>query len=148
MFSQNVNYLLAKKGQIVSFHTVRDMKVRKGQDPIQKESWFLARVGVAYDNIQNVKDKREDGRLPEENAGLPWGQWLEFPYVIGHKGEEYVRCSTLKNSKVKGRVVYTRHGVEISRDEAVRACLASEFKERNDDSDVFNIKASSILEVK
>jgi hypothetical protein len=148
MFSSTVNYLLAKKGQIVSFHTVREMKVRKGQDPIQKESWFLARVGVSYDNIQNVKDKREDGRLPEENAGLPWGQWLEYPHVIGHKGEEYVRCSTLKNSNTKGRVKYLRNGAEISREEAQLACLASEFRERDDDSDVFNIKASSILEVK
>ena len=147
MFTPTVNYLLSRKGQIVSLHTVRDMKVRKGQAPIQKESWFLTRIGVNYDNIQNVKDKREDGRLPQENQGLPWGQWVEFPYVIEHKGELYVRCSKLRNENAPGKVKFFRNGSEISREEAVAACLASEFA-RNDDGDVFNIKASSIITAK
>lgn len=142
-----LEYLLTRKGQIVSFRTIREMKVRKGQVSIQKESQFLARIGVSYDNIKNVQDKREDGRLPEENAGLPWGTWEIYPYVIEHKGERYIRCSVLNNPNVHGKARYIRNGEEISREEAQLACLSSEFKAR-DDGDVFNIKISSILEVK
>lgn len=145
MFNKTVDQLLAKKGQIVSFHTMRQMKVRKNHAPIQKESWFLARVGVVYDHIQEVIEKREDGRLPEENQGLPWGTWAYFPYVIEHKGEYYVRCTTLKNQNNRGRVKYIQNGIEITREQAQEACLASEFKEQ-DLADIFNIRASSIID--
>lgn len=146
MFNDTVTYLLTKKGQFVSFNTVRDMKVRKGVDPIRKESEFVARIGVAYDNIKNVQEKREDGRLPEENQGLPWGTWAHFPYVIEHKSEYYVRCSVAKGTV--GKAHFFQNGVEISREEAKAACLASEFKEKTGDEDIFNIKASSIISAK
>lgn len=143
-----LNHLLSRKGQIVTIHTIRDCKVRKDQQPIQKESTFQCRIGVNYDNIAAVQDKRDTGELPEKNAGLPWGQWLIFPYVIEHKGEQYIRCTTLHNN-YHGTVRYLRDGVEITRQEAEKACLASEFpKSQAKESDVFNIKIGSILDVK
>ena len=76
-----------KRGTIATLTTLRAMKVRKDKEPIQKLSTFQARVGVEYDNIQAVKDKRASGELPAENAGLPWGQWYDYPHIIEHKGE-------------------------------------------------------------
>jgi hypothetical protein len=141
-----VEQLLGKTGQIVTIKTQRTMKVRKGRAPIDKESTFQARCGVAYDNIKAVKEKREDGRLPEENQGLPWGTWKKFPYIIEHKGEEYFRFSTIKTAFVP-KVRYLRDGQEINAETAREDCLASEFSPK-DELDVFNIKISSILEVK
>jgi hypothetical protein len=140
------NVLMGRKGQIVTLVTERPLKVRKNQEQITKRSTFQCRVGVVYDNIQAVKDKRADGTLPAENAGLPWGEWVEFPYVIAHKGEYYLRCTMLRNAH-RVAPTYTRGGVEITREEAQIAALASEFRE-GDDNDVFNVKVSSIREVR
>ena len=143
--SVSIESLLAKKGQYVTFKTERTMKVRKGQSPITKISEFVARVGVTYDNMKAVKQKRSDGTLPEENQGLPWGKWVTFPYVIEHKDALYLRCSATQNKEQTGKVHYFRNGEEISRDEAQSACLASEFAPKSD-GDVFNIKVDSIID--
>lgn len=143
----DINELLNKKGQFVSFKTERNLKVKKNQTPIVKVSEFIARIGVDYDNMQSVKTKRENGELPEENQGLAWGEWVKFPYLIAHKDQFYLRCSTTKNSHQKGKVKYYRNGVEISKEEAKAASLASEFYDK-EDQDVFNIKVSSIIEAK
>lgn len=143
---QYLDTLMSRKGQIVTLVTARPMKVRKGQDAITKTSEFQCRVGVNYDNIKAVQEKRAEGQLPAENAGLPWGEWVDFPYVIAHKGEYYVRCTILRNAFRKAPT-FTRGGVEISKEEAQVACLASEFRE-GDDNDVFNVKLSAIRSVK
>lgn len=143
---QFLDTLLSRKGQIVTVKTERPLKVRKDKPAVMKASEFQCRVGVNYDNIQAVKDKRADGTLPAENAGLPWGEWALFPYVITHKGEYYVRCTVVRNNFRKAPV-YTMGGVEITKEEAQAIALASEFRE-GDDNDVFNIKVSSIREVK
>lgn len=143
---QYLDTLMSRKGQIVTLVTQRPLKVRKNQEAITKTSEFQCRVGVNYDNIKAVQEKRAEGQLPAENAGLPWGEWVDFPYVIGHKGEYYVRCTMLRNAFRKAPT-FTRGGVEISKEEAQVAALASEFSEGGD-NDVFNVKLSSIRSVK
>lgn len=138
--------LLERKGQICTFTTTRDLKVRKGHAPIKKTSTFQARVGVNYDNIAAVQEKRTNGELPAENQGLPWGEWVVFPYIIAHKGEHYFRCTSIRNNFIP-KTEYIRDGVIISKEEAQVAALASEFRE-SEPSEVFNIKLSSIVEVK
>jgi hypothetical protein len=141
-----LNLLMSRKGQIVTLVTERPMKVRKNQLPITKRSEFQCRVGVNYDNIKAVQEKRETGELPAENAGLPWGEWVEFPYVISHKGELYLRCTVLNNDFYR-EPVYTQQGDVISRETAQEQCLASEFSARGD-NEVFTVKLSSVLSVK
>lgn len=140
--------LMSRKGQIVTVKTIRAVKMRKGQPAVNKASEFQCRVGVTYDNIQAVQDGRADGTLPAENAGLPWGEWIEFPYTIGHKGETYVRCTLLKNNFRRAPVFTLVDGTEIAKADVMPLALASEFKEKDEDSVVFNIKLSSILDVK
>jgi hypothetical protein len=134
------------KGQFASLRTVRPIKVRKGKAEILKDSTFTCRVGVNYDNIAAVKEGREDGTLPSENAGLPWGEWLVFPYVIAHKGCHYFRCTTVHNEHAIPKVRFLRNGVEISKDEAKADALASEFYDK-DDTEVFTVKVESITEI-
>jgi len=140
--------LMSRRGQIVTVKTIRAVKMRKGQPAVNKASEFQCRVGVTYDNIQAVQDGRADGTLPAQNAGLPWGEWIEFPYTIGHKGETYVRCTLLKNNFRRAPVFTLMDGTEIARADVMPLALASEFKEKDEDSVVFNIKLSSILDVK
>jgi hypothetical protein len=139
-----VQDLMNLKGQIATLRTVRTMKVLKGQTEVLKESTFQCRIGVKYDNIAAVKEKRADGTLPEENAGLPWGSWLVFPYVIAHKGNHYFRCTTIQSTFIP-RVCFYQGGKEITKAQAQVACAASEFYEK--DNDVFTIKVESIVEI-
>jgi hypothetical protein len=143
-FPPLVGKLLDMKGQIVSLGTVRELKVRKGETAIQKASVFSCRAGVSYDNIKAVKEKRENGELPEVNQGLNWGEWAVFPHLIHHKGEFYFRCNTLPGNIPK--VAYQRNGAIITKEEAQVAALASEFRD-HEDTDVFTIKVSSIKEI-
>lgn len=144
---QFLDTLMSRKGQIVTVQTVRPLKVRKGMPEILKHSEFQCRVGVTYDNIGAVQEKRESGELPAENQGLPWGEWETFPYVIAHKGERYVRCTMLRNNFFRAPV-FTVNGETISREDAERMALASEFRKDEDGPDVFNIKLSSVINVK
>ena len=135
-----------KRGTIATLTTLRAMKVRKGMEPIQKLSTFQARVGVEYDNIKAVQDKRANGELPAENQGLPWGEWYDYPHIIEHKGEYYYRCTRVRNQFVP-QVTYLQHGVEITKESAEIQCLASEFR-GDTDNEVFTIKVASLQAVK
>lgn len=139
-----LDLILSRKGQIVTMTTSREVKVRKGCVPLVKMSTFQARVGVNYDNITSVKEKRVSGVIPETNQGLPWGEWEIFPYVIKHKDEKYVRCTVFNGNK--GSTKYFRGGVEVSLDSVKEDMLASELSEKS--GDVFNVKVSSIKTVK
>ena len=142
-----VQNLLALKGQFISITYGRDAKTRKGVAPMQKFSKMNLRVGVEYDNIQAVKDKREDGTLPPLNAGLSWGQYVPglYPFIIEHKGELYLRVFTVNGSKAES--TFARDGVEVSREVAKVECLASEFAEREDTLETMTLKIAGILEV-
>ena len=59
-----VQALCALHGQFASLRMVRELKVRKGKDPISKDSTFVCRIGVDYDNITQVEVKRDNGLLP------------------------------------------------------------------------------------
>jgi hypothetical protein len=137
--------LLRLKGQIVTVVIQRPLKVRKGAAEVIKTSKIQLRAGVVYDNQKAVIEKRENGDLPAENAGLPWGQWSIFPYVITHKGASYFRFATL-NGGNQTIVTFTRNGVAISKDEAMVDALASEKQER-ESLDTVAINVNNILEV-
>lgn len=143
--ADRLHMLMQRRGQIATITTRRALKVRKNQPAIDKISTFQCRVGVDYDNIQSVQDKRRTGELPVMNAGLPWGQWVDFPYVIEHRGEYYFRCTRLRNN-FRARTQYVREGQVIDREQAQQAALASEFREQ-DDNEVFTIKIASIQDI-
>lgn len=140
-----INYLLTRKGQIVTIKARRACKVKKGSPFVEKESIFQAAVGVNYDNKLSVQVKRESGDLPEKNAGLPWGKWETFPYVIEHKGKRYFRFSTIKNKFIP-KIKYFLDGVEVEKVKIEQYLLASEKESK--EKDCFNFPVDAILEVK
>lgn len=135
-------------GQFVRVTTVKELKVRKKHHgvTIVKQSEFVARPGIQYDNMASVGEKRESGELPSENQGLPWGEWEVYPYAIQHKGNRYLRFATAQGSK-RTAPIYYLNGEVASREEVEPYCLASEFKAKSGD-DVFNIKEENIAEMK
>ena len=139
--------LLSLRGQFVSMTTSRPAKVLKGREPITKVSTFVCRVGCDYDNLRSVQDKREAGELPAVNAGLPWGEWLAFPYIIRHKGQHYFRCTSVTgNANCVPKVVWMRDGKVVAKDDILNDLAASE-KGAHDERDVFNVKVESILTI-
>lgn len=145
--TEQLTKLLNRKGQIATIKTIRPMKMRKGHDPVFKESEFQCRIGVNYDNIGVVKEGRANGDLPAENSGLPWGTWLHFPYVIEHNDQYYIRCTSVDNNFYR-EPIYKQNGVVISDEDARIACLKSEFSKESNGSIVFNIKVDNIVDVK
>jgi hypothetical protein len=146
------NTLRAHKGQNLKASWKRVLKVKKsaGNVLIEKRTTVPVRGGIDYDNIKVVKEGREDGSLPEENAGLPWGEWVEFPLHIAHKGQDYIRlypASGVNISTGKEFIPITEYffnGVPTSKESIQEFCLASEFPKDDERPLCFTVKAESI----
>lgn len=124
-----LNRAMGRKGQFVGLLWVRPMAVRKGiESVVTKEVRTVARVGIEYDNQAAVIEGRASGDLPPENAGLPWGKWLHYPYLIEHKGNLYFRLYPVNGTKAK--TVYRLNGQIARREEIEGLCLAKEFYEK------------------
>lgn len=110
----------------------RDMKTRKGVTAhCEKIVSCLVRAGVDYDAMKSVQAKRQAGELPQANAGLPWGEWVLFPRVIGHKGTLYFRFSR-PSFAADMSIAFLRDGQPVAKELLRGDCLASEFQERQD----------------
>lgn len=131
------------KGCNIIVEWVRNGKVRKGvTSNIQKSVRMVGRIGIEYDNMQTVQTKRATGELPAENAGLPWGRYEVYPYLIEHKGERYLRLYKGTSNKTTPRVVWFKDGSEVQRDEVADMLLKSELDSK--EGDCFTVKVSDI----
>ena len=144
---QILDLLDGRKGQNLSVVWERALKTRKGVEArISKVTTLVARTGVAYDNISAVKEAREDGTLPSENAGLPWGAWEKFPYHITHKGTDYIRFYPAAGLDFPIKSSYFINGIQTTKDDVKALCLASEFS-KSDDPRCFTVKAENVKSV-
>lgn len=50
----------------------------------------IFRTGIDYANKASVKDAIASGERGEVQT-LSWGEWAVFPWIIAHKGAEYLR---------------------------------------------------------
>lgn len=141
--------LKAKKGANLSVVFDRQLKTRKGvMEAVTKVTRIVARGGVDYDNIGIVQEKRENGELPSENAGLPWGEWVEFPLHIRHKDVDYARFYPASGIGFKPEVAYFLDGVEVSKEQVQTLCLASEFPKRDEAPLCFTVKANNVAMIR
>lgn len=135
------------KGQFTNISWGKELKTLKGiDDKVEKIAKAVVRFGVEYDNIQDVKAMRENGQLPSENQGLPWGVWSDYPYFVENKGKDYLRCSTVNNTKIQ--VQYYKNGKPISRQDAEQICLKSEFNKASGAMEIFTVSVDNIIEIK
>jgi hypothetical protein len=156
-----VSALIKYRGQAVKIKTIKAMPLRKnGIDglPINqstivlKESVFVGRVGVNYDNQKDVIAKRESGELPKENAGMKWGEWVPGleKYVKRHVNKLgelnlYFRFSTVKGAFKYKQVQYFVNGVPCDKETAQNFC--TKFEDDSKDLDCFDIHIKNIVEV-
>lgn len=133
-----------KKGTFVPMVWERPVKVKKAfqNEILTKRSSGLVRLGIDYDHMQAVQVKRTTGELPSQNAGLQWGQWEMFPYIIEHKGNKYLRCSPVPKTRIKTEYFLNGRNVEYA--EIENMLLASE-KTSTESLDTFSINVNHIL---
>lgn len=133
-----------QKGTFTSMVWERPVKTKKAfaDNIITKRSEGVVRLGVEYDNMKDVKEKRMSGELPASNEGLQWGTWAEYPYIIEHKGNKYLRCATSQNNKIKTK--YFVNGKETPFEDIENMVLASE-KKKTDELDVFSVNIDNII---
>lgn len=93
--------------------------------------------------MKSVQGKRESGELPQENAGLPWGEWKEYPYTISHKGNEYLRASITPTTKIK--TVYKLNGKEVDKTEIEKLVRA---ESKGSKPDVLTVNIENIKDIK
>lgn len=127
------------KGANIIIEWERNGKTRKGVvEQITKKVRMVGRIGIEYDNIGAVQEKRENGELPAENQGLKWGEFEIYPYLIAHKGNKYVRLYKGTSDKVQPKVVWFKNGQEVEIGEIAPLLLKSELTSSKGDCFVVN----------
>jgi len=136
----------APKGANIILEWVRPAKVKKAcVDNIEKHVRMVGRMGIEYDNMKSTQEKRESGDAPKENAGLQWGEWLEYPYLIQHKGKVYLRLYTGTSKKTPPKVEWLCNGETVQRETLDSVLLASEKQEGH--SDTFTCTLANVIRV-
>ena len=142
--------IMGKKGSNLSAVIRKDMKTKVSYKAhkVSKITRLVIRGGIDYDNIGVVKEGREDGSLPAQNQGLPWGEWADDSGIhITHKGTDYARMYPASGIAFAPKVQYFLDGVEVEKSAIESICLASEFPKHDDEPLCFTIKAENILEI-
>jgi hypothetical protein len=112
---------------------------------VEKVTSMIIRGGIEYDNQKVVVEGREDGTLPEENAGLPWGDWSEYPYHISHKGSDYARFYMASGISFEPKTEYYLDGKLTTKAKVEHLCLASEFRKSEEPPPLaMTIKADNV----
>lgn len=135
-----------QKGSFGAVIYRKNLKTPKAiTDIVEKITVANCRFGIDYENMKSTKEGRADGSKPSENAGLPWGQWKQYPYVIEHNGNDYLRCY-LNSNGINSR--YFINGQEATREQAKAICLKSEFRDIDTAVDTITIKMENVIDVK
>jgi len=140
------------KGTIHTITYEKELKTYKGViDKVSKKTIIQGRVGVNYDNMQVVKEGRENGTLPAENAGMPEHmRWIDDDhlFIINNKtGKIMLRVSTANSNLPKTQ--YYKNGVPVEKSEIESLCLKSETTHYgNSPSTVINLGIDKIVDIK
>lgn len=143
--TQIVEALKTRKGQHARVYWTRTLKTLKDVPcVVTKHTTAWVRAGINYANLASVREGIEAGER-EEVQPLKWGTWSQFPFIITHKGNDYVRLypAVFENLKTP-EVAYFIDGKEATAEECKALCLASEFREREDELTCFTINTANI----
>jgi hypothetical protein len=133
------------KGSFLRLEYRKVLKMKKGKPQLYKRVLRTAKPGVAYDNIGVVKEGRQDGTLPAENAGLNGVEWVDYPYCLRNKAGEIQYRFTLTGTKVLETRYEDAEGNAISKETAQEDCYSSEFNFSGEPPVVMNLKQDNIV---
>jgi len=116
-----------RKGRNVKVTWQRVAKTLKGASSllIVKRTAAWVRSGIDYANLKVVKDGIATGERGEVQP-LPWGEWIQFPFIIGHKGMEYVRLYPASFENLVPKVEWSINGRPSSYESVEQYLLSSE----------------------
>ena len=109
---------------------------------LEKVTTGVFRSGVNFANLTSVKEGIESNERGEVQP-LAWGSWENFPFVIAHKGERFLRLTTVNGMKSKS--TFKVNGVEVTKDEFEQFLVPSARSENKTPTEVFNIKEANLV---
>ena len=110
---------------------------------LEKITRSVVRTGVDFANLRTVKEAIENGERKEVGS-LPWGEWKQFPYLIEHKGAQYLRLYPVMT--VAPKVAYKVNGQEVDRDTFKSYLTPSAQADMDKDTvpECFTVKAENV----
>jgi hypothetical protein len=144
--SADLSLITKSTGQFVkvSFKSTKKPAAAFKGTELTKVSSGVFRAGIDFANLSSVKDGIANGER-EAVGSLPWGEWVSFPYIIAHKGEQYIRLYPSVGHKVE--VKYFVNGKEVAKDEFNGFLTPSDAKPSAEAVECFTIKASNLISV-
>ena len=100
---------------------------------LTKISRAICLTGVEYRNLAVNEDT--------ETGALPWGEWSQYPYVITHKGQDYLRIYAVD------KTVTTRYfvdGIEVFREDFLPYLTPSQREAKRPNGGVMTVKAANM----
>lgn len=125
-----------KKGQYAQATWSSVVKTpAKSSDVVIKTTTATVRTGIAYSNLTQNADK--------ETGPLPWGEWLVFPFVVTHNGNDYARLYLAESFQVTQ--TFTLNGVPCTKEEAQAVTLPSAWNKKSDGPTLtFTVKMENV----
>lgn len=109
---------------------------------LEKVTTGVFRSGVNFANLATTKAEFASGERTEVQP-LAWGEWVQFPFVIAHKGERFLRLTTVNGAKSKSK--FFVNGTEVARNEFESFLVPSARSAAKAPTEVFNIKESNLV---
>ena len=135
---------LAAAGQFasVTFKSTPTAAAKFKGTELVKVTTGVFRSGVNFANLTSVKEGIANNERGEVQP-LAWGTGVQFPFVIAHKGERFLRLTTVAGQKSTSK--FFVNGIEVKKDEFESFLVPSARSENKTPTEVFNIKESNLV---
>lgn len=140
------------KGQVLNYHIQSQIPTLKSVQNVvvTKDTRGYCLSGIAFENRKEVKEGIANGERGEVQP-LPWGNWKQFPFVIEHKGNDYVRLYLPTPEQetafhLHGETMFFANGEQISREKAIELC-GSKIRSSNERPDCMTCKVDNIISI-
>ena len=87
------------------------------------------RSGIAFENLQEVKDAIAAGERGEVQS-LPWGEWKQFPHIVTHRGNDYIRIFPAVGAGQIPSTTYLVNGEEVDKETYLAYLTESDRKKK------------------
>jgi hypothetical protein len=141
-----IDTLRSRKGQFVRIEyttTTEPAAAHKGRS-LSKRTTMTVRTGIDFANLASVQLAIANGERGEVQP-LAWGEWSMHPWLISHKGAEYLRV-TIDGVPINARSTYMVDGAEVTREDYLSMLTPSKRAAilDGDRPEVLTIKVSNI----
>lgn len=141
--------ILSAKGNFVKakWKSIPKPAARFKTFQLEKITESVVRAGINFANLSSVKDAIAAGERGEVQP-LPWGEWKSFPYIIEHKGAEYIRLYPSDGINHYPKSIFYVNGEEVTKEDFATYLTPSDAKKLLDPEErpeCFTIKAENVL---